>query len=202
MSKTIKTIVFDIGNVLMTYDWDGYLNSLFSDKSIISVVQNSLAKCDFWKMMDLGLLSEDKILLLLQNTAPNYSNEIVYAYKNLGNSLKRCDYSIPWILELKELGIRVLYLSNYSYNTIYKNPDIFDFLNSMDGGILSSEVHMLKPSEQIFHALFSKYDVSPSESLLIDDTLSNIEAASRLGMDTILFHNYVQAHLEVLDKIL
>lgn len=202
MSKIIKTIVFDIGNVLMSYDWDGYLNSLFSDNSIISEIQDSLARCDFWKIMDLGLLSEDKIISLLQNTAPNYSKEIVYTYQNLGSSLKRCDYSIPWILELKESGVHVLYLSNYSYNTIYKNPNIFDFINFMDGGILSSEVHMLKPSEQIFNALFRKYDVFPSESLLIDDSLSNIITASKLGMDTILFQNYAQAHLELRDKIL
>lgn len=202
MSKTIKTIVFDIGNVLMTYDWEGYLNTLFPDNLIISEIRDSLAKCDFWKIMDLGLMSEDKLVSLLQNSAPNYPNEIIYTYQNLGNSLKRCDYSIPWILELKESGLQVLYLSNYSYNTICKNPDIFDFLNFMDGGILSSEVHMLKPNELIFNTLFEKYDVSPSASLLIDDDLSNIEAASGLGMDTILFQNYAQAHLELLDKII
>lgn len=194
---SIRTVVFDIGNVLVTFDWNTYLERNFSDNTIIYEIQKTFSKRKFWEIMDMGLLSESEIISYLKNSASKYSQEIVYAYNNLGNSISKCEYTIPWILELKKFGLQVLYLSNYSFYTIVHNPQVFDFLDYMDGGILSSEVHILKPDVLIYQILFEKYKVSPSQSVLIDDSLHNINTANMLSMETVLFQKYTQAHRDL-----
>ncbi len=193
----IDTIIFDIGNVLVKFDWVSYLSTLFVDATIVNTIQEAIAKSDFWKEMDLGFLNENELIQLVQSYAPGYEKEVRLTYEQLGKSLIKCDYANSWLNELKEVGHRVLYLSNYSKYTILRNPDIYDFLPLMEGGILSSDVHVLKPDLSIYKAICQKYNLVPRNCLFIDDSLKNIVAAQEIGMKTYLFSDYLQAYIDV-----
>lgn len=53
--------------------------------------------------------------------------------------------------------------------------------------VISGEVGMVKPNEDIYLYTLDKLDVKPGEVFFIDDGQKNIDAANSLGMNTVLF---------------
>lgn len=51
---------------------------------------------------------------------------------------------------------------------------------------MSSLIGVIKPNELMFNTALSELNIKPEESLFIDDSIKNIEGASKLGIQTIL----------------
>ncbi|MGN1390671.1 MAG: HAD-IA family hydrolase, partial [Sharpea porci] len=64
-----------------------------------------------------------------------------------------------------------------------QEPEIFSLF---DGATLSGGAHELKPDASLYLKFFQQFHLDPSDGLLIDDSLANIETAQRLSMKTIL----------------
>ena len=188
----IKTVVFDIGNVLMKFDYMPYIRSLLKDEDTVYRVNGAIWRSGCWGDLDLGR-DVDTVYARMLEVEPEYRREVQLAFENVGQCMFRMDYAIPWIRELKGRGYRVLYLSNYSYYAMQANPDVLDFLPCMDGGVFSCEVGMVKPDPGIYRTLFEKYDLQPSECVFLDDFAENVTAARECGMNAILFDNYTHA---------
>jgi len=56
-----------------------------------------------------------------------------------------------------------------------------------DDLVISAEVGMVKPDPRIFHYALERLGVQPKEAVFIDDTLVNVEAAHRQGLEAIQF---------------
>ncbi len=67
-----------------------------------------------------------------------------------------------------------------------KYKDIFSYF------INSYTVGARKPDKKIFEEALKITHSKPEETLLIDDTLENVEAAKKMGINAILFDNYDQ----------
>ena len=67
----------------------------------------------------------------------------------------------------------------------------------MDGGILSYKVQMTKPNPDIYKKLLSMYSLKAEESVFIDDTPKNIDAAVKLGIKGIVYKDPDQAAEEL-----
>jgi FMN phosphatase YigB (HAD superfamily) len=48
---------------------------------------------------------------------------------------------------------------------------------------LSHEIHLRKPDHEIFHFVLSENSLIPEQTLFIDDTLENVEAAREVGLN-------------------
>ena len=196
----IRTVVFDIGNVLADFDYLTYIHKLYTDEEVISHINNAIWGTGCWKDLDRGEDTE-AVFRHMMEAEPDYQDEVRRAMDGIGECVIRMDYSIPWIQSLKERGYQVLYLSNYSYNTMKANREALDFLPYMDGGVFSCEIRSIKPEEKIYRTLFEKYSLDPGSCVFIDDMKENLEAAERLGMKTIQFRSCDQAK-EDLEKLL
>ena len=198
----IKNIVFDIGNVLAAYDWNGFIHSLYDD-AVAQRITHALHGTGCWNLLDLGEPSSKEVLEMAVLAAPDLEEEIGFVYENLGGVMTRWETSIPWIEEMKAGGCGVFFLSNYSRDLMEKNPDVLDFLPHMDGGVFSCDVHLVKPDPRIYLLLCERYDLKPSECVFIDDTEGNVEAARKLGFTAIRFSGYEKTRrdlAEVLNK--
>ena len=71
------------------------------------------------------------------------------------------------------------------------------FLDYVDGGILSYRENLIKPDPAIYQLLMERYDLNPEESIFIDDTPQNVEAARKLGIHGIEFHTREQVLQEM-----
>lgn len=196
----IKTIIFDIGNVLMKFESLPYMRRLLKEDHVIHSVAGAIFGTRYWDELDLGLDPEEVFPKMIA-TAPDYEKEIRMTLDHIDQGIDRADYARTWIKELKARGYRILFLSNYSEYVMKSRWDVLDFLPLMDGGIFSCYVGMIKPDPAIFKELFARYDLNPKECVFIDDNADNISAAKSLGLNTVHFKGYERAR-EELDSII
>lgn len=193
----ITTIIFDIGNVLVDFNWKEYIASFgFSGE-----VQEKLAKATMlsreWDEFDRGILEiEDIIQKFVQNDS-TVEKEIRMICENVHDMLDRRDYAIPWIQELKEKGYGVYYLSNFSRKAEIECAHTLDFLPFMDGGILSYQEKVIKPEPEIYQILIDRYHLIPNQCVFMDDKPENCEGAKKAGMYAIVFSTKEEAEKEL-----
>ena len=62
------------------------------------------------------------------------------------------------------------------------------FTKTFDGLFLSHEIHERKPNASYFEKVAKAMNAEPDEVLFVDDTQSNLDGASALGFQTLLFN--------------
>lgn len=197
----INTIIFDIGNVLMKFDFFPMIHRLFDDQKVIDAVVDAYFVSGNWEKLDLGIADADEFLESAIAGAPELEKEIRLTFEHIGETLIREEFAIPWIKSLKERGYRVLFLSNYSKTIMEIGPECLEFLPLMDGGVFSCDVHLCKPDPEIYRTLRAKYDLDFATCVFLDDTKPNLVAANEQGLRTVHVQNHEQAAAD-LEKLL
>lgn len=188
----IDTVVFDIGNVLTDFAWDGFLKAKGYDDEMIKRIARATVESDDWVEYDKGNLTNDEIVERFVENDPEIGDDLKKAFQNIDGIILKREKTIPWIRALKAAGYKVLYLSNFSKQALEGCPDAMAFLEETDGGILSYRDHVVKPDPAIYHLLEERYDLTPAKTVFIDDTPVNIEAARNLGWKGIIYKDYKQ----------
>ncbi len=191
----IRNMVFDIGNVLMDFRWKEYMRSLFGeDETLIQTINQGIWHNGCWAAMDKGEMDGAATLRSAVAFAPQYEKEIKLTLDSVAHAFHKFKYSIPWIQELKRMGLNVYYLSNYSAFSVAANPDVLDFIPYMDGGVFSFEVKAVKPEPEIYRCLCDKYGLKPEECLFTDDVPANVKGAQACGFQGIVFEGYEKTY--------
>ena len=198
--SNIKTVIFDIGRVMMGFEWMPFVNGLWGTEKAARIT-DAIWKEGRWNELDRGE-PEDKVLQSFIDADPELEKEIRETFARVGESMTRKDYAIPWIKEVKELGYQVLFLSNYSYYLRALKPEVLDFVPVMDGGIFSCNVHLTKPEREIYQKICEMYSLIPEECLFIDDNKDNIKAAEEFGMNTVLFKDFETSYPQVMSLLI
>lgn len=189
----INTVIFDIGKVLISFDWDKYVNRLF-DSNTAEKVTDAMWNHGYWNELDRGVWSEEEVLKAFVSVHPECESEIREAYARIDECALKQDYAIEWVKSLRKQGYRVLFLSNYFEPLMKKCPDILDFIPYMDGGVFSWMINLTKPDKAIYEHICSKYNLVPGECLFIDDNRNNVDSANEFGINAILFENYEKTY--------
>ena len=197
----IKNIVFDIGNVLAGFAWEDFYRSFGYSEEIFEKLADATVRSPFWNEMDRGKLSDEELLEGFIKNDSSIEKEIREVFENVEEIIQRFDYAIPWIRELKKKGYHIYVISNFSRKAHVECIKALDFLEEIDGEILSYQVKMIKPSPEIYQLLCSKYNLKAEECVFIDDLPKNVEAARKEGMKGLIFESLDQAKRE-LEEIL
>ena len=191
----IRNMVFDIGNVLMDFRWKEYMRSLFGeDETLIQTINQGIWHNGCWAAMDKGEMDGAATLRSAVAFSPQYEKEIKLTLDRVALAFHKFGYAVPWVQELKGMGLNVYYLSNYSAFSIAANPDVLDFIPCMDGGVFSFEVKAVKPEPEIYRCLCEKYDLKPEECLFTDDVPANVKGAQACGFQGIVFEGYEKTY--------
>jgi 2-haloacid dehalogenase len=92
--------------------------------------------------------------------------------------------TVALVRGLRDAGVPVYALSNWSAETFPVGRRRFPFLDELDGLLVSGEVGLIKPDREIFDELRARFDLEPASTLFVDDSPANVEAAARLGFRT------------------
>lgn len=184
----ITTVIFDIGDVLVSANIKDYL---VADPEVPNEIVDELLKLWFIDKdevddtMDLDTYRE----IVNKRMGVEFSKYIPKLFKYNVECVTAFDYTIPMIQDLKDKGYKVYYLSNWSAWThnLLQEAGKFDFLKLMDGGVFSYDVGYMKPDEEIYKILLNKYKINPEEAMFFDDREENIEAANKLGIHGVHF---------------
>lgn len=193
----IKTVIFDIGNVLAGFDWHTFLEEQGFAEEMIGRLARATVKSEDWKEYDRGCLDDEAMLRLFIENDPEIESEIRRALNDFHSLVTRYDYAIPWIKELKEKGIRVLVLSNFSDKALRECWHALDFLPYVDGGILSFQDKLIKPMPEIYHLILDRYHLKAEECVFLDDVQHNVDGAKSVGLHAFRFESQAQAQEEL-----
>jgi len=189
----MKKIIFDLGNVLLRFHPEEYLSKYFDQKTredlmIIIFCSNE------WVELDLGNLMIKDVINIFSRRHPQYKDEITFVLNNWTDMMSPIQENVNILKELKEKGYHLYILSNFHREAFETMKEKYNFLSLFDGGIVSAYVHFIKPNDMIYYMLLRKYNIDPKDCLFIDDSLANIDAAKRNGIDGI--HLKFDAHLK------
>ena len=108
------------------------------------------------------------------------------------------DGTVALFRRLRDAGVPVYALSNWSAETFPLGRERFPFLAELDGVLLSGEVGLAKPDREIFDELRARFGVDPPSTLFVDDSRPNVEAARALGFRTHHFRSPEALEAELL----
>lgn len=197
----IDTVIFDIGRVLIEWDWKGYLLSFGFREQKREILAKAIFQNESWRETDRGVWSDEEILQSFIKEAPQYETDIRNMWEGMETCVRKCDYTDTWIEGLKARGYKVYYLSNYGKTLREKTKTALNFIKSCDGGLFSYQIKKIKPDPAIYEALVEKYSLVPNQCVFLDDMPENVEAAKQCGMHGILFTNYKEAGAELEQKL-
>lgn len=193
----IRTIIFDIGNVLTNFRWKEFFYEKGYDDVLLERIEKATVGSSGWCEYDRGLLTDEEVMKGFVRNDPGIEKELRESLKDTKGMVTPRAYAIPWIQELKAKGYRVLYLSNFSHKVEQECSEALTFLPYTDGGILSYREGLIKPQPEIYELLINRFDLTPQECVFLDDTEVNLEAAREFGIHTILYRNQEQAIKEL-----
>lgn len=183
----IKNLIFDVGNVLVEYRWRDMLTLDYglAQEEAERIGQETF-ECRIWdQKLDAGYLDVEGAIAEYGKLFPEDIEHIAWFLRNA----EKMAVPRPEIWEklpgLKEKGYAIYILSNYSQELFGKHTKGASFLDVLDGGIVSYQVHLLKPDRRIYECLLEKYGLRAEECLFFDDLAPNVESARKLGMQAV-----------------
>lgn len=183
----IRNIVFDIGQVLVDFNWESYTEGLGFDEDVTDRLKKATVANVVWKEQDRGSYSLEELIELHAAGDPEITDEIRIFFEKIEGIVSERAYAVKLVRYLKEQGYKVYILSNYGKYTFEFAEKNFQFLKYTDGGIISYQVHSVKPEEKIYKCLIEKYKIVPAETVFIDDLEENIEEGIKQGFQGIHF---------------
>ena len=196
----IKNVIFDVGCVLVGFDWEGYMDSFHFPEEKKERIINATFKSPVWDERDRGLYEEEEYVRQCVAIAPEYESEIREVMRRTPETIHRLPYSETWAKYLKSQGYHLYILSNYSMYMLEQSKKEMPFLKYMDGTVFSCDVKMLKPEHQIYEKVLETFNLKAEESVFIDDRPVNCQGARETGIQAIEFKSFKQA-AEELEKL-
>ena len=187
----IKNIIFDIGNVLISFKPAEFLDKMGYPENTKNIILRHIFKSKEWQLIDNGDLSTGEAIDSIASRSPLKRQEIIDIFDLRTNMLQPIARNIKLLPSLKKRGFKLYFLSNFPsdiFDDVFKTFPLFRFF---DGGIISARVKASKPDKKIFEILLNKYSLLPSESLFIDDLEPNVKTAESIGMTGIWLYDSV-----------
>lgn len=187
----IENIVFDLGGVLVDWNPKYLYNKVFNnDKKRINSFLTEVCTPEWNVEQDAGRSLTEATQILVEKF-PEQEEYIRLFYDRWTEMIRgEVKGTVNLLKELKKTDAHNLYaLTNWSAETFSVARERFDFLGSFQGIVVSGEEKTRKPFPRIYEILFERYNLDPSASIFIDDSLPNIKTANELGMKGIHFRH-------------
>ncbi len=189
--KTIDTIIFDLGGVLI--DWNPeyvYLDVFNRDRKKMQWFFDTICTNDWNENQDAGYplqkATEERVALF-----PEHEELIRMFYGRWEEMLGEAIEDTVAILKslIKNPNYKVVALTNWSHETFPIALERFEFLHWFEGIIVSGTEKTRKPFPEIYELTLNRFNITAENSIFIDDNLRNIKAAEALGINGIHFES-------------
>jgi putative hydrolase of the HAD superfamily len=194
----IRNIIFDVGQVLVDFRWRGYLQDLGFAPEIVERIGTELILAPIWSDLDLGVRPEEDVYEEMCQKLPEYRAQIRQFLDRPVDIVRPFPETRNWLSGLKARGYGIYLLSNYPKSMFELHAkESFNFMDLIDGKIVSAFEQLMKPQPEIYELLLRRYGLNAQECVFLDDRPVNLEAAKKLGFYTIHVTDQARAMAEL-----
>ena len=192
-----RNLVFDFGKVLVDYDFVDFFRRLIPDARRCMQLASIMTDEETLRRFDREEKPIEELVKDLISENPAFEDEIrLFAERYPEIITGDMPGMKELLVRLKGEGFSLYGLSNWC-SKVYVTMGQYDIFQLMDGYVISSEEHLVKPEAGIYHRLYEKFGLKPEECIFADDKQENIEGARRTGMRGIVFENAAQYEREL-----
>lgn len=180
-----KNILFDMGNVLVTYNPEWVIRHYTEDEELIREVKNIVFHSQEWLLLDAGLIEEEKAERnWMERLSSDKAREIAHlSFQNWHlYNMKVIPGTAEMIRALKENGKEIYLLSNASMRLLSIYKEVIPAVECFSGIFYSAAHKCVKPQDIIYERFLKEYSLNPSDCFFIDDLEENISAAKAVGI--------------------
>lgn len=186
----VDAVVFDIGNILIRYAPDEFLEILFpGDPERQAHMMKAVYCGPYWLSFDRGTMTyEEASRRLAQEFGGRYED---YLHACEGWIELKTPLEEGWraAQRCRRAGKKLFLLSNYPQRGYERLREKFaDRFTVFDGGVISCYAHQIKPEDEIYRMLIDACGIDPARTLFIDDRLENVEGGMRAGIHGFYMH--------------
>ena len=197
----IRNLIFDFGKVLVDYDYFFVLDQLFASHEQAVDFYNHLMDDRWNERLDREDKSFEEIISDMQRAMPQYAAEIQqFGDRYTEFVIGEMDGMRELLMRFKAEGYRLYGLTNWC-SRVHVTMTQYDIFRLLDGQVISSEEHEVKPERDIYETLCGKFGLKPEECVFADDKIENVEAARKCGMYGVWFKDARQYEAELADII-
>ncbi len=183
----IRNILFDMGNVLLRFDRDYFLNRLNVTEEDKQLLLKEVFLSREWVDMDAGILREETAEPIMCSRLPGHLHEAVHQLASCWDQpILPVEGMYELVRELKEAGYGIYLLSNASVRQHDYWPRV-PGSEFFDGTLISADEKVMKPQPEIYELCMSRFGLAPEECFFIDDVRANIEGAAACGIAGTVF---------------
>jgi epoxide hydrolase-like predicted phosphatase len=193
----IKNIIFDLGNVLISFKPSEYLIKCKYPETIRNTILSDIFSSEEWLSLDKGEITTQEAIHSIEKKSSLTKDEIAHIFNLRTEMMFPLDPNVKLLPELRKRGFRLYYLSNFPLDIFDEIKSGYYFFKHFDGGLISAEVKYSKPEREFYEILMEKYSIKPEECLFIDDIEINVKAAESYGMKGLVTYGSVGIYREI-----
>ena len=184
----IDAVVFDVGNVLLTWTADEILNRLIPERpDLYEELTIRIFKSPYWCMRDRGTATLEEVIAAMSAHAPElepYVRRVMEGWIDLPEIAE----GVEALKTCKAQGKKIYALTNYADEPFAHACATHAFFSLLDGFVCSGRELLLKPGLEIYAHLIHRFGLDPARTLFIDDSPANIEAALESGWQGLCYN--------------
>lgn len=188
----IRNILFDMGQVLLTFDRKRFLDRLNVTEEEKQLLLREVFLSVEWVQMDRGTKTEATALETMCARLPEHlhpaAEELVCRWDE---PILPVPGMYELVEELKAAGYGIYLLSNASIRQHEYWPKL-PVSRLFDGKVISADHGFIKPQPEIYDICLKTFGLKAEECLFIDDVPGNIEGALCRGIAGLVFHGDVK----------
>jgi glucose-1-phosphatase len=197
----IKTVIFDIGNVLLLFSHEKMLLqfSELLDVPFAALKQKIVIEKLLYEYELGNITTEEWIQAITSLSKRPPSKEL---FLNAMGAIFHENFPLTSLIPLlKKQGIRLILLSNISEAHFDYIRRAFEFPHAFDDAVLSYKVRSSKPQKEIYHAALKAADAEAYECFYVDDIPEHVRAAKELGLDAVIYESVEQFKKALEDRM-
>ncbi len=189
MPTDARTVVFDLGGVLI--DWDPRLlyRTLLADDAAVEAFLAEVEFAEWNHAQDAGRPFTEAVEEAARRFPHRRELLAAYPVRFADTLVGPIEGSVEVLRELRDRGVRLLALTNWSAETFPYALERFAFLGWFEDIVVSGAERIAKPDPRIFALLVERFGLDPAGTVFIDDAARNVDAAAALGFDALHFRD-------------
>lgn len=182
-----KNIIFDFGNVLVATDTRRVIQTYFDCNEQLTHFLTLMDSEPVMRHFDLEDKPFEQVIDDLCHQYPEW-NIPLHAFHQHAAEFAYAE--IPGMYQLlsrlKNEGFHLYGLTNWG-KVVHDVMRRFPIFQLLDGTVISSDVHLLKPNPEIYELLLNRYHLRADQCLFTDDKIENINGAQAVGITSVQF---------------